>query len=135
MIWFGLVGSSSAGVGDFKVIVHPKSPVAAVDREFLRSAFLKKATHWRDGTPIRPISLSRRSPVRELFVREVLRRTPSQLKSYWSQRIFSGTGVPPPEASSVAAAVAYVVANPGAVAYLPAAADPGQAKVVELHGR
>jgi len=132
MIWFGLVSSSFAGVQDFKIIVHPGTPVAVVDREFLRSAFLKKATHWSDGRPIRPIDLPRAVPVRNLFVQEVLGRTSSQLKSYWSQRIFSGTGVPPPEANSVAAVVAYVVANPGAVAYLPADADHGQAKVVTL---
>ncbi len=135
MIWFGLASPSSAGVNDFKIIVHPANPITVVGREFLRSAFLKKATHWSDGKRIRPIDLARALRIRDLFTQEVLGRTPTQLKSYWSQRIFSGTGVPPPEASSVAAAVAYVVANPGAVAYLPVDADPGQTKVITFHGR
>jgi hypothetical protein len=53
-------------------------------------------------------------------------------KIYWNQQIFSGKGVPPPEADSTAAAVAYVLANPGAIAYLPADADPGRVKVIEV---
>ena len=56
----------------------------------------------------------------------------AQLKNYWTQRIFSGTGVPPPQAGSAAAAIAYVLANPGALAYLPADVDPNGAKVVQL---
>ena len=59
-----------------------------------------------------------------------MRKTPAQLKSYWNQQIFSGKGVPPPEADSPAAAVAYVLANPGAIAYVPADTDPGRTRVI-----
>ena len=62
----------------------------------------------------------------------MLRKTPAQLKSYWNQQIFSGKGVPPPEADSTADVIAYVLANPGAVGYLPVDVDPGRAKVVEV---
>jgi hypothetical protein len=68
----------------------------------------------------------------ERFVREVIRKTPAQLKSYWNQQIFSGSGVPPPDAESSAAMIAYVVDHPGAIGYLPASVDPGGARVVRL---
>jgi hypothetical protein len=61
----------------------------------------------------------------------VLRKTPAQLRSYWTQRIFSGTGVPPPEAETPTAALAFVLANPGAVAYVPSTLDTGRARVVK----
>ena len=69
-------------------------------------------------------------PVRGRFSQEVLKKTPAQLKCYWNQQIFSGKGVPPPEAESPAAAVAYVLGNPGAIAYVPIDADTGRAKVI-----
>jgi hypothetical protein len=48
------------------------------------------------------------------------------------QRIFSGKGTPAPELESGAAVVARVLADPGAVAYLPDNIDPGAAKVVQI---
>ena len=117
---------------NYKVIVNPNNPVTEIDRDFLRDAFLKKAEEWGHGETIHPVDLASRFPARERFGREVLRKTPSQLKSYWNQQIFSGKGVPPPEADSAAAVVAFVVANPGAVGYVPMDTEVSGAKVVRI---
>src|SRR5690606_22161384 len=119
-----------AGEPRFKVIVHPDNPVTSIGREYLRNAFLKKAPTWSSGETIRPIDLSTKFPVREQFTRKVLKKTPAQLKAYWNQRIFSGKGVPPPSVDSPTDMIEYVLAHPGAVGYLPANIDPGDAKVV-----
>jgi len=132
MLWLGLASPSVASNDEFKITVHPANPVSVVDRDFLRAAFLKKAISWSDGKTIRPIGLSERFRARDRFTQDVLGKTPSQLRNYWVQRIFSGTDVPPPEADSPAAAIAYVLANPGAVTYLPIDADPGAAKVIKI---
>jgi ABC-type phosphate transport system substrate-binding protein len=121
-----------AGTDRFVLIVHPDNPIASVDRDFLRDAYLKKATDWSHGETIRPVDLSSRFEVREVFVREVLRKTPAQLRSYWNQQIFSGKGTPPVEADSIAEMLDYVASNPGAVGYLPAGASPARVKVVEV---
>jgi ABC-type phosphate transport system substrate-binding protein len=128
-----LADGSAAATDAYKIVVHPDNPVAAVDRAFLREIYLRKATDWTGDGPIRPIDLARRFSVRERFAQEVLKKTPAQLKIYWNQQIFSGKGVPPPEADSTAAAVAYVLANPGAIAYLPVGADPGKAKLIKVN--
>jgi hypothetical protein len=120
----------SANRDEYQIIVNPKNPVAAIDRQFLRDAYLRKSTDWGHGDSIRPVDLRARFAVRDRFIHEVLRKSPAQLKSYWNQLIFSGKGVPPPEVDSVDAVVRYVLANTGAVGYLPADADPGGAKVV-----
>jgi hypothetical protein len=127
-----LATPSIAGDQAFRVIVHPDNPIVAIDRDFLRAAFLKKKVEWRDGTRLRPVDLARAFPAREAFGREVLRKTPAQLKSYWNQQVFSGKGVPPPEVDSSDAMIDHVLAQRGAVGYLPAGVDPGLARVVEL---
>jgi ABC-type phosphate transport system substrate-binding protein len=133
VLWLGVDSASSASDDSFKVIVHRDNPITVVDRQFLSSAFLKTTIRWaRDGKAIRPIELPKEQPVRARFTRDVLGKTPAQLRIYWIQRIFSGTAVPPPEAESTAAAIAYVLANPGAVAYVPAAVDPGGTKVIKV---
>ena len=133
---FAVLGQarSSARAEDeqFKVIVHPNNSLDAVGRDFVRDAYLKKATSWRGGETVRPVDLATKYPVRDRFTQVVLRKTPAQLKTYWNQQIFSGKGVPPPEVDSPANVVSYVLANPGAIGYLPVAADHGKAKVVGI---
>ena len=127
-----LFGSASSSPHRFKIIVNPENRVDAVSREFLRNAYLKKATTWGPGGTIRPVDLTSKLPVRDQFTHDVIKKTPAQLKTYWNQQIFSGKGVPPPEADSVQAVISYVLANPGAVGYLPVDVDPGKAKVVGI---
>src|SRR5262249_6434449 len=40
--------------GAFVVIVHPDNATAALNRDFVRDAYLKKATDWPSGETIRP---------------------------------------------------------------------------------
>ncbi len=129
ILWL-LAGVASADA--FVLIVHPDNPVTSVDRDFLRNAYLRKTTDWADGRSIRPNDLSPKFPARDRFTREVVKKTPAQLRSYWVQRIFSGKGVPPQELDSVASMIAHVLSDPGAVGYLPASADPGRAKVIRI---
>jgi ABC-type phosphate transport system substrate-binding protein len=113
-----------------KVIVHPDNPITSVSRGFLRDVFLKKSTEWDGGEGILPVDLSWRFAERRVFTEQVLQKTAAQVKAYWNQQIFSGKGVPPPEADSPRSVIDYVLANPGAVGYIPANTDPAGAKVI-----
>jgi hypothetical protein len=127
----GLAGLARADDGDFQIIVHPENPATAIDRGFLRDVYLKKATSWRSGAVARPIDLPA-GRVRERYTQSVLRKTRAQLRSYWNQQIFSGKGVPPPSAESVAAVIIFVRSHPGAIGSVPAGADVAGTKVVRL---
>lgn len=129
-----IVGLSLASAADdvrFKVIVHPDNPSDVVSRDFLRDAYLKKQSEWH-GHALRPIDLSTRHPEREKFTRDVIRKSLAQLRAYWNQQVFSGKAVPPPETDSPSAVVRYVLAHPGAVGYIPADADSGDAKIIAV---
>jgi len=132
LIVAGVASASVADDGGFKVIVNPDNPASSVDRDFLRDVYLKKATEWSGGETTYPIDLASRFPERDRFTDQVIRKTAAQLRTYWNQQIFSGKGVPPPEADAVADVIEYVLANKGAVGYIPADADPGKAKVIRI---
>jgi ABC-type phosphate transport system substrate-binding protein len=127
-----LATTALAGDESWKLIVNPDNGVTSVSADFVRKAYLKKSSEWSDGTAIRPVDLGAKSAVRARFTKDVLKKTTSQLKSFWNQQIFSGKGLPPPAVDSAADAVAYVLANPGAIGYVPATTDTGRAKVVEV---
>lgn len=127
-----LAGAHGADEPRFQIIVHPDNPVTEVDTAFLRAAYLKKRLTWSHGPGLQPLDLSARFPIRATFTSRVLRKTGHQLRAYWNQQIFSGKGTPPPQVDTVHDAVDFVLARRGAIAYLPAGADPGRAKVIPL---
>lgn len=113
-----------------RVITHPKTPASKVDRKFVTDAFLKKRTRWNDDLVIRPVDLGASSSVRRRFSEEILGRTIEAVRRYWSQQVFSGRGVPPPQLESEAAVVEYVLTHPGAIGYVTEATDVRGAKVI-----
>jgi ABC-type phosphate transport system substrate-binding protein len=115
-----------------RVIAHPKTPVSKVDKKFVTDAFLKKRTRWNDDLAIRPVDLGASSSVRRRFSEELLGRTVEAVRRYWSQQVFSGRGVPPPQVSSEDAVVDYVLKNPGAVGYVTESTDVRGAKVIHV---
>ncbi|CAN5885387.1 hypothetical protein BH11MYX3_BH11MYX3_47410 [soil metagenome] len=126
------IGGSLAAEERYDVIVHPDNPITEVDRSFVRDAYLKKVQRWGKGESIRPIDLPPKISLRDRFTQDVIRKTPSQLKNYWNQQIFSGKGVPPPEADSAREVIGYVLSHPGAIGYIPAGTDPHGAKVLKV---
>lgn len=127
-----LASPSIARDDGFKLIVNPANPLTAVDRTFVRAAFLREALAWQWGTPVHPIALPSRMTTSARFAELILKKSVPQLRSYWVQRIFSGKGTPPPELESTAAVLNRVLSDPGAVAYIPEDTDPGAAKVVQV---
>jgi ABC-type phosphate transport system substrate-binding protein len=116
----------------FVVIVNPKAPVTRVDRKFLAEIFLRRATRWRDDTPVHPVDLGPESPARARFSQDVLLRSVASVRSFWQQRIFSGQGLPPPELADDAEVVSYVASHPGAVGYVSFGAHVEGARVIEI---
>jgi hypothetical protein len=131
-------GSSTAADSEtrpglaYQIIVHPANRVSSVGRGFLSNVYLKKVATWGNDWTVRPVQLSRRFPLREQFTREILKKSPSQLRSYWNRQIFSGKAVPPLEFESQEDVIRYVLANKGAIGYVAAGVNPRGAKIVKL---
>jgi hypothetical protein len=116
----------------FRIVVHPQNPVAAVERDFLADAFLKKTLRWPDGEAIEPVDQRLDAPARQQFSEHVLRRSVFAVRSYWQQRIFTGRGVPPPELESDEAVLGYVRSHRGAVGYVSERAATSTVRVITL---
>jgi hypothetical protein len=144
--WLGLVGLGCAlglmglavttqaaqSTSGYQVITHPKNPTSSVSREFLSDVFLKRVTRWDSSERTAPVDLRLDSPVRAAFSRSVLNRSIAAVRSYWTQRIFSGRDVPPPELDSDEAVARFVAGHPGAVGYVSAGPVPAGVKPLEV---
>ncbi len=109
------------------------TPAGQIKREMLRSIFLGELTRWTDGTPVRAVDQSLRSPVRATFSESALGQTPSALNAYWSQRVMSGRFSPPRVKAGDEEVLAFVRSNVGAIGYVSAgAAPPEGVKVLKV---
>jgi ABC-type phosphate transport system substrate-binding protein len=128
---FVLAGSAQSR-SEFKLIVHPDNPLGSATRAFVSDAFLRNVGKWGDGRGIMPADLRSDSKVRERFSDRVHRRSVAAVKRYWQQRIFSGSGVPPPELESEEAVIAYVLKHRGGIGYVAADTAVGKAKTLAV---
>jgi hypothetical protein len=128
------VARADGVANDFVVIVHPANATRSLDRRALSKIFLKETSRWENGEQLYPVDLPRNSSTRSRFSSNVLGRSVAAVHSYWQQRIFSGRGVPPPEVSSDAEVVQYVLKRTGAIGYVASGTDIGKAKAISIGG-
>ena len=117
--------ASPAGAADFVVVVNGANPIVAMSAREVSNLFLKKSAHWPDGIKAAPVDLDEAAAARESFSKAVHHKSTTAVKSYWQTMIFSGREIPPPEKPSAAEVTAFVRANRGAIAYLPAGSSLG----------
>lgn len=129
---FGLESGAQDRGGSFKLVVHPDNPLSVASRTFLSDAFLRNVGKWGDGRSIMPVDLRVDAAVRERFSQRVHGRSALAVKRYWQQRIFSGSGVPPPELSSDEAVLEYVLKHRGAIGYVSAETAVGKARTLAV---
>jgi ABC-type phosphate transport system substrate-binding protein len=120
-----------AAAEGYKVIVHPSNAITSLPRDQVARMFLKKTTNWPDGGPAVPVDLSDESSVRATFSKEVLKKTLSEIRSYWQQQVFSGRSVPPIEKTTDKEVIGFVEGNPKAIGYVSAGAT-GEFKVLKV---
>jgi ABC-type phosphate transport system substrate-binding protein len=126
-----LAGAATAAPPAFRVVVNPANPVSSLSRGELSDLFLKKVTGWSWGGHAIPVDQDE-GDTRESFIREIHQRSPSAVRAFWQQRIFSGRDVPPPERESDADVLAFVRQHAGAIGYVSSSAPTDRVKVVEV---
>jgi ABC-type phosphate transport system substrate-binding protein len=109
--------------GDFVLVVNPSVKVASVPRSQVARFFLRQATAWADGEHVKPVDQVRTAAARQGFTRDVLRRSLAEVESFWTQAIFSGRAVPPPQKKNDDEVLSYVRETPGAIGYVDASAS------------
>jgi ABC-type phosphate transport system substrate-binding protein len=112
-----------SAAADYVVVVHSSNPVASLTRTEASRLFLRSSTVWPSGEHVKPVDLAKGSPARAAFTKEILGRSMGAIDQYWTQSVFSGRAIPPPEKRSDAEVVAYVRENPGAIGYVAAGAS------------
>lgn len=131
----GTAAEPPPGSEPIAIVVGRESMVANVSQDALRELYLRRQRVWPGGAPAIPINFPAGNPLREVFSKLVLGRSSSDLVAYWNGRYFEGIR-PPIVLPSAAAIRAYLAAEPGAIAYLPATeVDDSMRVLLKLPGK
>lgn len=105
--------------GDISVVVSKDTAIPKASKLEVMRIFLGKKSSM-GGVKLKPVGYSDESmPIVKRFRKEVLKKSPTKFKVYWSSRIFTGKGVPPKSvADNQKEMVAYIKDNPGAIAII-----------------
>jgi len=118
-----LLAPGAAAAAEFLVVANPSISVTTLSRGDASRLFLRGSTQWPNGEHVKPVDLPKGSPVRAAFTKEILGRSMGAIEQYWTQSVFSGRAVPPPEKRTDAEVIAYVRETPGAIGYVSTGAS------------
>lgn len=113
---------------DIAIIVHPASTVETSKDDIVR--LYTGRSNNLNGAAVEPLNLSDGHDLRNSFDNDVLGRSPSQVKAYWSKLVFTGKGSPPKEVGSAAEVIDLVAKNPNIIGYVSKADVTDNVKVV-----
>lgn len=120
----------TAGAADLVVVANPKSGIDQMSRKEVTFVFMGRWRQLPSGLPALPIDLPDENPQRADFYRQLVNKSPSEIKAYWSRLMFSGGARPPVAADNAEEQMKLLSNTPGAIGYMERAAVDGRFKIV-----
>ncbi len=116
-------------LAEVEVIVHPSNG-STFDKDSIKRIFLGKTRAFPGGGEAVPIALKEGTAENQDFTKNVLSKTPKQLKAYWAKMVFTGKGTPPRQMGGTSEILSLISANPNLIGFVPAGSATGGVKVV-----
>jgi ABC-type phosphate transport system substrate-binding protein len=112
------------------VIVNPQSGVEKLSKDEIIDIFLGRYRKLPSGKMALPIDVSEASPERSRFYQLLVKKSSSEMSSYWARLVFSGQTSPPFQVPDTKTALELVQSSPNAIAYVDRASVTASVKVV-----
>lgn len=117
-------GAVPGGVGrrPILIITNLETQLSELKIKDVRDIFTGKKTRWNGSGKI-IIATLENSDIHNNFVQQFLKKTPSQFKNHWRQKVFTGEGLLPRSFSSEESLIDFVASTKGAVGYISSPTD------------
>jgi ABC-type phosphate transport system substrate-binding protein len=117
-----LISAIPAMSQDIAVIVNKDLQVNEISADDIQKIFLGKKTSWSSGDRI-IFAVCEEADIHKSFLRQYVKKSPSQFKNYWKSMVFTGKGSMPASFKTKAEAMAFVSKRSGSVSFVTAPAD------------
>ena len=112
------------------IVVNPQSGVDKLSRDEIVDIFLGRYRKLPSGKMALPIDVAEANPERARFYQLLVKKSSSEMSSYWARLVFSGQTSPPFQVPDAKAALELVQSSPNAIAYMDRSAVNSSVKVV-----
>jgi len=129
LTWIALAVVVATVQAETVVVVSSRSNVSNLSANQVGQIFLSKRATFPNGDAAVPVDLAD-GPVKSEFYRKVTGKDANQLKSYWSQLIFTGSAKPPRSVADSAEARRLIASTPGMIGYISREALDSSVKVI-----
>jgi ABC-type phosphate transport system substrate-binding protein len=133
ILMFSLLGATLAGAAEptsLVVVVNPQSGVDKLTRDEIIDIFLGRYRKLPSGKTALPIDVAEANVERSRFYELLVKKSSSEMSSYWARLVFSGQTSPPFQVPDTKAALELVQSSPNAIAYIDRSAVSARVKVV-----
>ena len=127
--FIGMALAANCAFADVVVIVSANSGVGSLSQDQVGQIFLGKRNAFPNGETAVPVDQGD-DTVKGEFYDKVTGKGSAQLKSYWSQMVFTGKAKPPKVLSDNSEVKKLVANNPNIIGYIAADAVDDTVKVV-----
>ena len=122
----------TAHADEVVLIVNPSNALSGMPLVDVQKIFLGKKKFFPGGKRVIPADQSKESAIRTTFYEDIIGKSKSQLKTYWSRRIFTGRGAPPIIKNNDKAMLAWVAEQPLALGYVYKSSVNDSVKVLNI---
>jgi len=119
-----------ASFAELVVIANRDLPISSLTQEEIYRIYLGKTKFLSNGVKVIPVDQQSGSPSRDKFYSDVIKKSDTEIKSYWSRVIFTGQGYPPIQESDDKAVRDLVAKNPNCMGYVDKSVVDGSVKIV-----
>jgi ABC-type phosphate transport system substrate-binding protein len=112
------------------VIVNPNSGVDKLSKDEVIDIFLGRYRKLPSGRVALPIDIAEAAAERARFYQLLVKKTSTEMSSYWARLVFSGQTSPPFQVPDAQTAIELVQSSPNAIAYVDRASVTTNVKVV-----
>jgi ABC-type phosphate transport system substrate-binding protein len=133
ILLFALLSAPRVGAAEpasLVVVVNPQSGVDKLTRDEIIDIFLGRYRKLPSGKMALPIDLSETNSERARFYQLLVKKSSSEMSSYWARLVFSGQTSPPFQVPDTRTALELVQSSPNAIAYIDRSAVNAGVKVV-----
>jgi TonB family protein len=114
-----ILSTNANAAGGVRIIANPSVKADSISAEELKSVFLEERNSLGDGSRVEPV-ISKGGVAHEVFVKQYLGKSESDLQNYYRSLVFTGKGSMPKTVGSDTEIAAYVARTRGAIGYVSA---------------
>ena len=83
----------------------------------IKDIYTGKITRWGDGSKI-VLTIRDRTKLNRQFLRDCVKKTPSQFRNFWRRKVFTGEGQSPKSFKTEKDLIAFIAKTKGAIGYI-----------------